>query len=121
MKLIILVILALPTAQPAPIAGTWAGYSLCTVRDSPCRDEHVVYHIKADGSDPTKFTVDADKIVNGKEENMGALQCTFNPTKSELYCDTAGDWRFAVSGNTMRGTLNLKNGTLYRRVGVKKK
>jgi hypothetical protein len=115
-------LLLLPLQSPAPtLAGAWEGSSLCTVPNSPCHDEHVVYHIKAaEAKDPTKFAIDANKIVNGAEESMGTLQCTFTPRKNELYCDTVGDWRFTVTGNTMSGTLNLKDGTLYRRVNLKK-
>jgi hypothetical protein len=110
-----------PQSASASIAGTWEGSSLCTVPNSPCHDEHVVYHIKADANEPTKFLIDADKVVDGKEESMGTLQCTFTAAKSEVYCDTFGDWRFTVKGDTMAGTLNLKDGTLYRKVSVKKK
>ena len=103
------------------VAGTWEGTSLCTVPNSPCHDEHVVYHIKPDPKNATKFSIDADKIVNGQEDFMGTLSCVFTTAKSELYCDTAGDWRFTVSGDKMVGTLHLKDGTLYRNVEVTKK
>ncbi len=103
------------------VAGTWEGTSLCTVKNSPCHDEHVVYHIKPDPKDATKFSIDADKIVNGAEDFMGTLSCVFTAAKSELYCDTYGDWRFTISGDHMTGTLHLKDGTLYRNVDVHKK
>jgi hypothetical protein len=120
MMLIVATILILQALQPASIAGIWEGSSLCTVPNSPCHNEHVVYHIKPHASDPTKFTIDADKLVDGKEDFMGTLQCVFTRDKSELYCDTAGDWRFTVAGDTMTGTLHLRNGTLYRKVSVKR-
>ena len=107
--------------SPATVAGTWEGTSLCTVPNSPCHNEHVVYHVKPDPKDATKFSIDADKIVNGQEDFMGTLSCVFTAAKSELYCDTAGDWRFNVSGNKMVGTLHLKDGTLYRNVDVTRK
>ncbi len=114
---------ALQATQPGTpsLTGTWEGSSQCTVPNSPCHDEHVVYHIKPDTAGPNKFTIDADKIVNGQEESMGTLQCSFTPEKSELFCDTSGEWRFRVAGDTMTGTLNLKNGTLYRKVSLKKR
>lgn len=109
-------------ATPPILAGTWEGSSLCTVPNSPCHDEHVIYHIKAvEDKGPQKFTIDANKIVNGAEESMGTLECTFTAEKNELYCDTVGDWRFTVNQDTMAGTLTLKNGTLYRKVSLKKK
>lgn len=123
MTLLIAVLLALQVVQPAhsSIAGDWEGSSLCTVRNSPCHDEHVVYHIKPDSSDSAKFAIDADKIINGKPDFMGTLQCTLNSAKSELYCDTAGDWRFTIKQNAMIGTLTLRDGTLYRNVSLKRK
>ncbi len=109
-------------ANASAIAGVWEGSSLCTVPSSPCHDEHVLYHVKAvEGTDPTKFVIDADKVVNGAEEFMGALQCKFTPEKNELYCDTFGHWRFTVGGDAMTGTLNLNDGTLYRKVSLIKK
>src|SRR5512147_692634 len=88
-----------PVSSPT-IAGDWEGSSLCTVPNSPCHDEHVIYHIKATNSnDPTKYAIDANKIVNGAEESMGTLQCSFTAEKNELYCDTVGDWRFKITGD----------------------
>ena len=110
------------TQSAAPsVAGTWEGSSLCTVPNSPCHDEHVVYHIKPAPKGPARFLIDADKVIDGKEEFMGTIECTFTAEKGELYCDTSGDWRFSVKEDTMTGTLNLKNGTLYRKISVKKK
>jgi hypothetical protein len=105
----------------ATVAGVWEGSSLCTVPSSPCHDEHVVYHFTADAKDSSKFSVDADKIVNGKEEFMGTLSCVYTAAKKELYCDSRGDWRFTIAGDKMVGTLTLKDGTLYRKVNVGKK
>lgn len=120
--LFLLLLVPQAPANSSTLAGAWEGSSICTVTNSPCHDEHVVYHIKAaDGNDPTKFAIDANKIVNGVEESMGTLQCTFTAEKNELYCDTVGDWRFIVTGSSMSGTLTLKNGTLYRRVNLKKR
>lgn len=112
--------------QPVPspkvsVAGTWEGSSLCTVPSSPCRDEHVVYRIKPEGDSPMKFAIDADKIVNGQEDFMGTIHCTYTAEKKELFCDTSGDWRFAVEGDAMTGTLHLKDGTLYRNISVHRK
>lgn len=103
------------------IAGTWEGSSICTVPNSPCHDEHVIYHFTQDPKDSTKFTVAADKVVNGQEEYMGTLNCVFTASKSELFCDNPGDWRFTVTGKSMKGTLVINKQTLYRKVSVEKK
>jgi hypothetical protein len=119
--LILAAIPAVAQSKSDPVSGTWEGTSLCTVANSPCRNEHVVYHVKPDPKDATKFSIDADKIVNGEADFMGTLNCIFTAAKSELYCDTAGDWRFTITGDKMTGTLRLKDGTLYRNVAVAKK
>jgi hypothetical protein len=81
----------------------------------------VVYHIKPEGDSPAKFAIDADKIVNGREEFMGTIHCTYTAEKKELFGDTSGDWRFAVEGDAMTGTLHLKDGTLYRKINVSRR
>jgi hypothetical protein len=102
----------------AGIAGDWKGESICTIKTSPCHDEQVIYHI----SEPDaggKFTIRADKLVNGQPESMGDLDCTFHAP--EVKCLSRGaTWAFTVSGNKMTGTLTLADGRLYRRVSVTK-
>ena len=126
MRLLIFALLLVNTtlAQQKPtveIAGTWEGSSLCTVPNSPCHDEHVIYHFTQDPKDFTKFTLAADKVVNGQAEYMGTLNCVFTASKSELFCDNPGDWRFTVTGKSMIGTLMINKKTLYRKVNVEKK
>ena len=94
---------------------------MCTVPNSPCHNEHVVYHIKPDSKDTTRFSIDADKIVNGQEDFMGTLSCVFTAAKNELHCDTASDWRFIFIGDKMVETLTLKDGTLYRKINLQKR
>lgn len=52
------------------VVGTWRGTSLCLVKPSSCNDEHVVYRVTAlDSRD--SVSIDALKVVNGQEEEMG--------------------------------------------------
>ena len=100
------------------VIGTWEGESICTVRPSACHDEHVIYEIKA-GSEK-KFTMSADKVVNGERQNMGDLDCSYDG--KILSCPFAkGVWAFEISGTKMKGTLKLMDGTLFRKVEVGKK
>ncbi len=104
--------------------GTWEGESLCTVPDSPCHDEHVVYEIKADPKTQGGVTVDAFKIVNGEKLFMGTLNCTWKEAESVLSCHYReyDDWKFTLSGNEMRGTLHInKERQLYRKISVTRK
>ena len=108
------------------VIGTWEGESKCSVPDSPCHDEHVIYEI-AEAKSPAKgLTMRADKVVNGERQFMGELGCEFGAEKSVLSCTFRGkqndDWEFNISGDTMTGTLTLGEGKkLYRRVRVQRK
>lgn len=96
--------------------GVWRGTSLCLVRPSPCRDESVVYRItriKATDS----LSVDARKMVNGQEEQMGVLGCGFEASAGRVTCTIPqGVWRFTIRGDSLVGELRHPDGTKYRDV-----
>ena len=106
-------------ANVGDVVGTWEGESKCTIANSPCHDEHVIYEIvKVPNSD--ELTVTADKVVNGQRETMGSLSCRLE--ESTLKCTyKTSHWDFIVNGRQMNGTLKLGDGTLYRRVSLTKK
>lgn len=134
MKVIVIILLATICPSSAPlfasavkdtIEGVWKGTSICQVKNSPCYDEEVVYHIsKAAG--PNSYTILMNKIVNGKEEEMGALNCTYDAVKNTLTGKTVdrrnreGFWLFTVSGNKIKGTLTIEGKILYRVIDVTK-
>ncbi len=102
------------------IAGTWKGSSICQVKNSPCHDETVVYRISSSGNNRYKNT--ASKIVNGKEEEMGDIDFTYDPsTKLLTSVDQQRNarWEFKITGKKMDGTL-YSQGKLYRIVKVEK-
>ncbi|HKG12797.1 MAG TPA: hypothetical protein VKB12_05640 [Pyrinomonadaceae bacterium] len=109
------------------VVGDWEGESVCVDKNRPaCKNEHVIYHLtKKDGEDDG-VTMHADKIVNGKPEDMGALDCKYDAAKSTLTCEftvngTHGVFEYAINGDEMEGTLKiLPAGTLGRRIKVKK-
>jgi hypothetical protein len=107
---------------PAPvrIAGNWEGESVCTIPNSPCHDEHVVYRISQQKDAPGKYTISADKIVDGRPVNMGDLHCNYDQVKGNLRCEKPGVWEFSVIGEALTGTLKLDDGTLYRKVSLKR-
>ena len=113
--------LSLQGQAPKDISGNWEGQSLCTVPSSPCHNEHVVYRISQDKGGAGHYTIGADKIVNGQQEFMGDLPCTYDPGKGYLRCLSPDVWEFKVNGDTMTGTLKLVDGTLYRKISVRKK
>ena len=55
------------TVMAQSFEGIWKGTSLCQIKNSPCHDEIVVYHISRDSTGKS-YEVIANKIVNGKEE-----------------------------------------------------
>ena len=101
--------------------GIWKGTSLCQVKNSPCHDEIVVYHISKD-STGRSYEMIANKIVDGKEEYMGTLLFTYNDKqKVFVSVDSVRNarWEFRISGGAMKGTLIYK-GDLFRIIDVKK-
>lgn len=102
------------------IIGTWKGTSICQVKNSPCHDETAVYHIYA-GKTPGSFYIQANKIVDGAEDDMGTLEATYDSSKHLLTAHFRENdlWEFKITGDEMDGTL-IVNKTLYRIVNLKK-
>lgn len=103
------------------VLGSWEGDSKCTVPDSPCHDEHVLYQITEDKKDPFQLNVDAYKFSDGAPVFMGTLGCRYDSKAGVLSCTSStrqkDDWEFHVMGDSMAGRLMLDDGkTLYRRV-----
>jgi hypothetical protein len=109
------------------ILGDWEGESVCVDKNRPaCRNEHVVYHLTKKAGEADGVTMNADKIVDGKPEEMGVLECKYDASKSTLTCEftvnsTHGVFEYTIKGDEMEGTLKiLPAGTLGRRIKVKK-
>ena len=101
------------------LVGAWQGTSICQVKNSPCHDEVVVYHIsKADSVD--RYIIQANKIVNGVEEDMGTLHFDYNAKTNQLVSNEYGKWTFTINGRKMSGILIVKNET-YRIINIEKK
>jgi len=107
------------------IEGTWKGTSLCQVKSSPCHDENAVYHISKAANGKT-YTIQANKIVNGSEEEMGSSDAVYDETKHTLTTTTkdrqgrVSVWLFKIEGKQMHGTLTLDDKILYRIIELKK-
>jgi hypothetical protein len=106
------------TAGAADPAGTWRGTSVCRVRPSPCHDEIAVYRItRARARD--SISVDARKIVNAHEEEMGILACRLAALGASFTCTIPnGVWRFTIRRDSLVGDLRLLDSTKYRDVRV---
>ena len=111
---LVLAIFSNCTAQQTKdnIEGTWKGTSLCQVKSSPCHDENVVYHIsKANGG--KSYSIQASKIINGAEDDMGTLDASYDEPKHLLTVmmkdrqERTSVWVFKVDGKQMHGTLTV--------------
>lgn len=106
------------------ILGAREGESKCTVPDSPCRDEHVIYEIAADKDASGGLNMDGYKLVNGERVFMGTLRCEYQAAKKVLSCTSRGkdsdDWEYTLSGDTLEGTLTINSKTLYRQITTKR-
>ena len=107
------------------IEGIWKGTSLCQVKQSDCHDENVVYHISKRAAN--LYTIQANKIVNGAEDNMGTFDSVmYDETKQTLSFtmkDNQGRnaiWLFRIEGMQIHGTLTINENTLFRIVELKK-
>ena len=101
------------------VTGTWKGSSKCQIKDSPCHDEVVVYHITRNVRGDTCI-IQANKMVHGVEEDMGILHFSYDPKTQKLKSTEYNSlWEFHVSGKKMDGTL-IHNGSLYRIIKLDK-
>ena len=102
-------------AKPNPV-GVWRGTSACTVRPSSCKDEIVVYRIaRVNGSD--SLAIDASKLVNGQEDDMGVIGCRSDASGAQLTCAMPnGVWHFTIRGDSLVGDLSLPDHKKFRDV-----
>jgi hypothetical protein len=105
---------ATATAGTADPIGIWRGTSVCQVRPSPCHDELVVFRItRAKARD--SISMDARKIVDAREEEMGILACRLAALGASFTCTIPnGVWRFTIRRDSLIGDLRLLDGTKYR-------
>jgi hypothetical protein len=108
-------------ADDSSLVGDWRGKSVCVVRDSACRDEDSLYHLTKMVAKPGWFSMKLDKIVDGKPVTMGTTECSYDAAKRALTCEfPRGIFHFTIQANKMTGTMNLTDGTLWRRITLTK-
>jgi hypothetical protein len=108
-------------AADSPI-GTWRGQSTCLVKASACRDEDSVYRAAAVAKSETRVALEANKIVDGKEVNMGTSECSYSPATHLLNCPlpNGNTVRFKLKGETLNGTMTLADGTRWRSIALRR-
>jgi hypothetical protein len=113
------------TGKPKPdsdaLLGDWRGDSICVVRESACHDEKALYHFKQLGSQPNRFSVQADKIVDGQAVEMGTMECSYAPENhAAVTCSTSKlVLHLTLKGMSLDGTMNLSDGTLWRNISLR--
>ncbi len=108
-------------ADDSSLVGDWHGESVCVVRDSACRDEDSLYHLTKLAGKPGWLSMKLDKIVDGKPVTMGTVECSYDSAKRGLTCEfPRGVFRFTIQANKMAGTMNLTDGTLWRKITLSK-
>jgi len=109
-------------SHEAMLAGDWRGDSICQIRESACHDEDSLYHFNKVAAKPGVYSLKADKIVNGKPETMGVLDCNYDSQARALECPIPqrAVLRFTWEGKEMQGTMTLPDKTLWRKLALKK-
>ena len=122
LSIIAIIILNKPTCaqDESHLIGDWKGESICQVKNSPCHDESVIYHISKE-KEANRFLVYADKIIDGKPVNMGTLNFNYEKENNALVCTFKnGTFKFIITGNKMEGTLITPDKILFRRISLVK-
>jgi hypothetical protein len=108
-------------ADESGLLGDWRGESVCVVRDSACRDEDSLYHLAKLAGKPGRFSMKLDKIVDGKPVTMGTTECSYDSAKRALTCEfPRGVFRFTIQANKMAGTMSRTDGTLWRKITLRR-
>ena len=109
------------SADDSSVAGDSRGDSTCVVRESACHDEDSLYHVSKLADKPGWFSMKLDKMVDGKPVTMGTVECSYDSAKRGLTCEFArGVFHLAIEDNKMTGTMKLTDGTLWRKLTLKK-
>ena len=89
--------------------GVWKGTSICQQKNSPCHDETVVYYITRNKNQQVEIR--ANKIVNGKEDEMGVIEFRYEEKTKEIVSVSQPNavWRFKRTGDHLDGTLYVRN------------
>jgi hypothetical protein len=119
-------------ATPKPpddseLLGIWRGTSICTDRQAApaCKDEQAVYEFTP-GPRPGVVHWIADKMVDGKRQNMGESDVTYDAAEHCWKVEMTGArvksvWRLAVSGDHMTGTARqLPGNETIRKIDLHK-
>lgn len=100
----------------ASFAGVWKGDSVCQIKDSPCHDEASVYYVSK-GAESSSFQMKMNKVVAGKEETMGTVNCKAGSDTGSYICrlNDPSTWTWLLTKDVLDGELQYR-GQLYRKI-----
>lgn len=104
-----------PPAPPrAEILGRWRGTSICVAApwNAACKDEVIIYRFVAIPDDTTRVLLHAFKLVNGVEDLMGDLPCSFDADSGAWLAPFANGrvslvWSYRTHGDSLTGQVVL--------------
>jgi hypothetical protein len=104
------------SGEDASFAGVWKGDSVCQIKDSPCHDEAPVYYVSK-GAESNSFQMKMNKMVDGKEETMGTVNCKSGSDTGSYVCrlNDLATWTWRLSKGVLDGDLQYR-GQLYRKI-----
>jgi hypothetical protein len=99
------------------LLGDWKGDSICTMAESSCHNEKVVWHVARVPDKPGWISIRGDRLDNGKPVSMGTLEFKWEPESQTITCEIPqGIWRLTLSGSRLEGTLIRPDKAVFRRV-----
>ncbi|HEY7402452.1 MAG TPA: hypothetical protein VIB39_02945 [Candidatus Angelobacter sp.] len=102
------------------LVGDWRGDSICAVRPSACHDEKALYRVTKAGDSVNRYSIEGNKIVDGKPEYMGTLQCTYEPDQRTLTCSTPKlVLHLSTDGKGLKGTMHYPDGSVARNIALR--
>lgn len=102
-----------------PLDGDWRGSSICLVKPSACRDEEALYQIVK--AEPLRYSLKADKIVDGKPVEMGTADCHFDQSSQALHCEfPKGYLDLTLTDDRLEGAMFLPDKTRWREIKLRK-
>ena len=107
-----------------PLLGHWTGTSICTAVRPSCHNETASYWIKP-GPANDVVTIDAGKVVDGKDVSMGTtdFHADFATHVLSGFVEMNNQrWpiTLAWSGDTMTGTYKQPDGQVVRNIRITK-
>jgi hypothetical protein len=98
--------------------GAWRGESKCMVRPSGCNDEDSLYRFSSGGTSQERLRLSANKIVSGREVNIGEEDCRFDTRTRTIDCQipNGASLHFEMFANSIEGKMTLPNGIFWRKI-----